>query len=86
MMEEDYNEQKHEAIKEQIDNSIKISNMYKQVFSNGHGIDVLKHLEETFNKHPSYLPGWNLNDTCYFEGHKSVINYIKRQIENKDAN
>lgn len=86
MMLEDYNQEQDDIIKKKNELKVKLSNLYKEAFKSQAAIEILEDLENNFLNHPSYLPGWNLNDVCYLEGQKSVVNYIKQQIEYKHAN
>ena len=49
---------------------------YKNVFLNDVGQRVFGDLQYKFNTRPSYEPGTDAKDMCYYEGQKSVIHYI----------
>lgn len=53
-----------------------LSMAYKSTFNGESGQRVLENLMTTFNAEASYLPGGNLQDTCYYEGQKAVIAHI----------
>jgi len=50
--------------------------MYQEILDKGNGKKIVDDLKQTFLANPSYMPGYNTNDTCYFEGQKAVLNYI----------
>lgn len=56
---------------------------YQQLFKSEAGSEILKDLENLFAQAPSFEPGRNLNDVCYFEGQKSVVRYINELIKFK---
>lgn len=56
---------------------------YKHAFKSSNGELVLSDLTRSFNGAPSYMPGGNVKDACYYEGQKSVISHIYTLINYK---
>lgn len=71
--------------KQRQDYAIKASK-YKHVFNSNEGQEVLEDLTNLFNAQPSFVPGTDVNDVCYLEGQKAVINHIFTLINYKPHN
>lgn len=60
-----------------------LSKAYKEMFATENGQVILSNLTQSFSGTPSYIPGGNMQDTCYYEGQKSVIAHIYTLIKYK---
>lgn len=82
-LEMDFEKIQQEKVKflEEQNEKIKVlKQSYNKVFNTKDGISILSNLHDKFSEQPSYAFGYNINDTCYIEGQKSVIRYIEKLL------
>lgn len=79
----DYQSANEEQNKKALVEYNNLSSAYKKVFSDENGEVVISDLTRSFSSTPSYIPGGDTKDTCYYEGQKSVISHIYTLLKYK---
>lgn len=83
MLLEDYensNKEQYDSIIEEYNQNAK---RYQDLFGSALGQDIWADLQAKFLGGPSFIPGREMKDVCYFEGQKSVMAHIKQLLEYK---
>jgi len=79
----DYEQDKDEIYKKIREDGYALAKEYQKVFAGVKGEKVFEDLMEKFCHDAAFVPGASVNDACYFEGQRSVMNYINYQMKYK---
>lgn len=82
----DYAKKNAEIQKKNAVEAADTAGVYQSISDTYSGRKAIEDLTRRFNHDQCFAPGTNLNDACYFEGQRSVINYINQQLNYRLTN
>lgn len=80
---QDYLDQTNKNVEEHATYMFDCAKDYQQVEATDSGRRMINDLNAKFNHESSYYPGIKFPETAYYEGQRSVINYLTHQLNFK---